>query len=835
MVTGEEEELPLPVGPSTISNLRKQRSLQRLFSSSRARKVSKSTPSSPAGLDLPPSPQSPTSSKVPPPAGIPSRDGVGGPENARGHEQDRVGQARFEEDVAAEGWSGTSWLPQRLKIGQLHLPKRDQSMTAGNQKNLPMNGKSKDPTSPGLRAASATVSQQAAMAKPTPRLPTFPLVKGDSYDSLNMPYGFPSVPRARGLSNPSYKALPLPPQSPSALPSRPFTAAPDGHGIQRTSFHFDFGLEAGDSNQQEHSGKQPLQHVPSDQEVRASLRSAVTTNSSGMDTSATERSSVLTKDSSNSDLTVDYTRSPVPKDEGMTVDDAIGMYAAGFADDIVPSEDEADVTPLPVDEEQRRSMRIAEAVSDAMGPNLPLPNPPFAAEQRSSAAIMSGDAFRSSSPRPPSLLPPTGTRDRYGFRKATHHITVDQYDAWNIPYAAVQARRHKRWIAFMRDQGLSTDHPIRFPERSPKTQRFVRKGIPPAWRGAAWFFYAGGDTLLDEHPNLYTTLLSRATAGALGENDKELIERDLHRTFPDNIHFKPDPIDPTSPFPDPSDPSSPFHTEPPLVSSLRHVLHAFAVHSPKIGYCQSLNFLAGLLLLFLPEEKAFWMLHVITTSYLPSTHEISLEGANVDLWVLMTALKESNMPAVWAKLGGDPNNSLTPPDNQGGPGPTAAKAKTTPPTTHRLPAISLCATSWFMSLFVGSLPVESALRVWDLLFYDGARTIFRVALAIFKLGERDIRDVGDAVEVFQTVQALPRRLLDAAALVRVACSSGRGGGGWVGEEWVEEMRKRGRGWVRGAGRGEEGDGDREGDGDGRERKSGMRRTGSRWRRLGRGK
>ena len=73
--------------------------------------------------------------------------------------------------------------------------------------------------------------------------------------------------------------------------------------------------------------------------------------------------------------------------------------------------------------------------------------------------------------------------------------------------------------------------------------------------------------------------------------------------------------------------------------SLRRVLQAFALHNQNIGYCQSLNFLAGLLLLFLDEdeEKAFIMLNVITGVHLPGTHAKVLE-ANVDIGVLMTCV-----------------------------------------------------------------------------------------------------------------------------------------------------------------------------------------------------
>ena len=59
--------------------------------------------------------------------------------------------------------------------------------------------------------------------------------------------------------------------------------------------------------------------------------------------------------------------------------------------------------------------------------------------------------------------------------------------------------------------------------------------------------------------------------------------------------------------------------------------------------------------------------------------------------------------------------------------------------------------------------------------------------------------MGDAMEIFQTVQALPRRMVDAGGVVGVACRKGRGGMGWLGEGWVREMRGRGRGVVRGWG------------------------------------
>ncbi|KAI4124493.1 MAG: hypothetical protein LQ347_005714, partial [Umbilicaria vellea] len=478
MVTADGEE------PPAVPNLRKQQSLPRIFTSARGRKVSKSTPSWPARQEsLQPSPRSsqPPNPKLRPWTRPPSGHGEGTGDGG-GQKQDEIGHAKLGGAVGGLGGMGAAWLPPRFKMNQLHLPKRGQSVTTADRRDFHRNRTLQDPTSPGLRVLSSTVTRQAPMIQPTQRSPTFPLVKDDSYDSLNMPFGFPSVPRARGASKPLKKPLPLPPQLESP---RPYTAAPIGHDDQQTPLRFHFGRGEETRDQQEHSGNPPLPQIQDELEVRASLNSAVTTNSSYFGNSTTERSSIFTKSSSVSDLTIDHASSPAMKSEGMTVDEAIGMYAAGFTDDIVEPEDEVRSPPLPFNDNPQRSTRIAEAMSDTMGPDLVPPKPPFATEQRSSTAIMSGDALRSSSPRPPSVLPPTAARDCYGFHKATNYITVERYNEWNVPYMEVQNRRHKRWIALMREHRLSTDQPISFPERSPKTQRFIRKGIPPAWRGSA--------------------------------------------------------------------------------------------------------------------------------------------------------------------------------------------------------------------------------------------------------------------------------------------------------------------------------------------------------------
>lgn len=549
--------------------------------------------------------------------------------------------------------------------------------------------------------------------------------------------------------------------------------------------------------------------------LRSSVNSAMTSRSSIEQNSGTERSSVLTKSSSITDLSPDTPDGP-EKDGGMSVEDAISMYLDGFSDvteepsspdlhaedksrpssprpsttmtmdtydeqspDINPVEDLPPLPPLPELQPMGQNQPYQELLDDQSSthetpnehshetyhhePTSPAKDPGIARQE--STIVIPGVV-------PPPLLPGTDTRDRYGFRKASNHVPIERYDAWSRPYSSFAANRKVKWMELLREHGLETKEPTRFPLKSSRVKRFVRKGIPSEYRGAAWFYYAGGFELLDRNPGLYDELVQKAMISP-SNDDKEHIERDLHRTFPDNIHFKPE--QGAS-----SGSSNPQGTviETQMIQSLRRVLYAYALHNPKVGYTQSLNFITGMLLLFLPEEKAFWMLHIVTSLYLPGTHEISLEGANIDLWILMVLLKES-MPNIYSKIAAT--------------GPGSNKARIPALTVHsRLPDITLGLTNWLMSIFIGTLPLETTLRVWDVFFYEGSKTFFRVSLAIFKACEKDILAVSDPMEVFQVVQTVPKKLLDANTLLD-DCFVRRHR---VGQGRIDELRAQRRAAVR---------------------------------------
>ncbi|KAK3705395.1 hypothetical protein LTR37_013368 [Vermiconidia calcicola] len=554
-------------------------------------------------------------------------------------------------------------------------------------------------------------------------------------------------------------------------------------------------------------------------EVRDSFRSAMTSHSSFVNTSSINTShSSIAGDSFQSDYVKGFskwretegeTESEAEADGILSVEDAIGMYADGFESakpsmetqgkrSLQASRPTSQPSVAPAPEKAKRpgyahrrsqSASLLDRVQQyGHSHNLAPPSSAQANHSRTLTKVLAAPTISTARPTSMTAAVP---RDRYGFKKVTHYTSVEAYDAWNIQYSQHLERRSKKWHALMKSYGLATDKPFRFPPKSDKIKRYVRKGIPPRFRGAAWFWYAGGPSQLAKDPGLYFRLLESIKGGeALSDNDREHIERDLNRTFPDNVRFKPDATttldaqagagggDETGA----KKKTIRYSTEPemPVLQALRRVLQAFAVHNPMIGYCQSLNFIAGLLLLFLDEdeEKAFILLNIVTTKHLPGTHGVALEGANIDIAVLMSCIKDS-LPSIWTKI-----------DDKGGSivsGPAAQAL--------RLPTISLATTAWFMSLFVGTLPIEAVLRVWDCLFFEGSKTLFRIALAIFKYGESSILAVSDPMEIFQVVQTIPRGMLDVNALMEV-CFKRRGGFGHVSQELIEERREERRTAVR---------------------------------------
>lgn len=231
-------------------------------------------------------------------------------------------------------------------------------------------------------------------------------------------------------------------------------------------------------------------------------------------------------------------------------------------------------------------------------------------------------------------------------------------------------------------------------------KRLIRKGIPPVLRPKIWFSLSGAAKKKANVPESYYSDLTKATEGQVTPATKQ-IDHDLPRTFPGH----------------------PWLDTEEGHAALRRVLVGYSFRDCHVGYCQGLNYVAALLLLVMKtEEDAFWMLAVLLEDVLVNDcYSSNLSGCHVEQRVFQDLL-----------------------------------AKKCPRISAHLDAlefdVSLVATEWFLCLFSKSLPSETTLRVWDVLFYEGAKVMFHVALAIFKMKEDELllaHQVGDVISIIQ--------------------------------------------------------------------------------------
>jgi len=278
--------------------------------------------------------------------------------------------------------------------------------------------------------------------------------------------------------------------------------------------------------------------------------------------------------------------------------------------------------------------------------------------------------------------------DSYGFRRG-EEFDYEYYKSFISAYNVTLNRRSGRW------SGVLKNGAIKQVPKSSRIKRFCRKGIPAKHRAQVWMDVSGASLKMKQQPGLYQkTLATEPNLDTLTETQRKnlqqlepQIELDTKRTFPENIYF------------------NNCSTDDDKKLELSNVLKAAGRLHPDVGYSQGFNYIVGMLLLVTKdEEKAFWLFMTLLDDILPYYHNNTMNEIAVEFQVLGQLVSE-RVPDVGSVI--DHERDFNP--------------------------YGVITMKWFVCLFVDILPIETLLRVWDCMFYEGSKIIMRTALYLMML------------------------------------------------------------------------------------------------------
>jgi len=217
------------------------------------------------------------------------------------------------------------------------------------------------------------------------------------------------------------------------------------------------------------------------------------------------------------------------------------------------------------------------------------------------------------------------------------------------------------------------------PEVAEKLADFVVKvGFPGddvEHRGVFWQKLSKSYDMRMNNPGLYEKLLATPTLY------KKNIDADLRRSFPNNeIQQKID--------------------TPEKLSCLYNVLHAYSVLDKNVTYCQGMNYIVAVLLIYMEEEAAFWTLVNLMFHYGMAGLYRDDVATLADYIAAFDKVAKQQYPEIAHHF------------------------------EEQMFEANSYITEWFTTLYVYRLPLTTVARVWDYFFIYGQEVLFKIGLAV---------------------------------------------------------------------------------------------------------
>ncbi|XP_035433417.1 USP6 N-terminal-like protein isoform X2 [Spodoptera frugiperda] len=278
--------------------------------------------------------------------------------------------------------------------------------------------------------------------------------------------------------------------------------------------------------------------------------------------------------------------------------------------------------------------------------------------------------------------------DRYGF---IHDERLPQKTG--PQKVNIEVEREKKWVKMLTNWDS--------PATKEKLHRRIYKGIPNSLRIKVWCKLMDVNKIKSANPGKFQEMLKLAK---LWSTDVRQIDSDVNRQFREHQFYRE------------------RYSE--KQCSLFNVLCAYSMYNSEVGYCQGMSGLAGVLLMYMDEEDAFWALAVLLSDKKYAMHGLYIEG-----FPKLTRFLEHH------------DKILT---------------KFMPKLKHHFDKFGLDAIlyslKWFFVCFVERVPFSLCLRVWDIYLLDGERVVTAMAYTILKLHKKAIMKLNDMDLIVNYIQ-----------------------------------------------------------------------------------
>nr|XP_029735088.1 uncharacterized protein LOC115254250 isoform X2 [Aedes albopictus] len=284
--------------------------------------------------------------------------------------------------------------------------------------------------------------------------------------------------------------------------------------------------------------------------------------------------------------------------------------------------------------------------------------------------------------------------DRYGF---IHDKRLPQkHDPHETKSNEVEMERVKKWMKMV----YKNKTPI---FQQPKLHKRVYKGIPDSLRSRVWGQLLNLDQVMADakNRNKYQEMLTLARTWS---TEARQIDSDVNRQFREHV----------------------FYRERYSIKqkSLFNVLVAYSMYNTEVGYCQGMSGLAGVLLMYMDEEEAFWALSILLADRKYAMHGLFIEGFP----------KLTRFLAHHDKIIAKFIPKLKKHFDQ-----------------YNLDSI-LYSLKWFFVVFIERIPFSLCLRVWDVYLLDGEKVVTAMAYTILRLHKSKILKLKDMDLIVQYIQ-----------------------------------------------------------------------------------